>query len=70
MKNWYKYLYKYTLFFILDQIYLANSGFMSNDPNKSTHFSNSSSLIEYIVELNFIEVTDAGPNICNASQLI
>lgn len=61
---------EHTLSFTLDHIYLANLTLISYDPSKSTHFSNSSSLIEYIIVSNFIEAIDAGPKIFSASQVI
>lgn len=51
-------------------MYFANLGLMSNDPSKSTQLSNSSTLIDRIIESNCFEIIDAGPNIFNASQLI
>lgn len=61
---------RHTFSFVRDQMCLANSELISNEPNKSTQFSNSSLLIEWINESNWREVTEAGPNIFNASQLI
>lgn len=60
----------HTLSFILDHTCLANSELTSNDPSKSMQSSNSSSLKECTIQSNFIEVTDAGPKIFNASQPI